>query len=112
MPGTTTELVVSVWLISHNSDQTYILNGIKDNVLGEKNYIYLYDSPIQPFYVYRSGSSQNHDDPTENVRERAYLYTVPDLFLGDNRVIRDNIAPIKQITVEIENPEDKGFIVE
>src|SRR5690606_1258207 len=52
LPGQSANIIVAVYLISHNSEQTYILNGIKDNVIGERNYISFYGLPENdPFYI-------------------------------------------------------------
>lgn len=111
MPGRAANLIIAVYLISHNSTQTYVLNGIKDNILSERGYIPFYDDPtLDPIYAYRTGY-YNLDDPTENITERAYLYTVPDVYLGATKINRDNIQPIIEIKTEIESPQDPGFIL-
>lgn len=111
LPGQAANLNIGVYCISHNSEQTYVLNGIKDDILGQRNYIYLYDAPEeQPFYIYQT-AYYNLDDPVENITERAYIYTVPDLYLGNIITHRDNIKPIGEIHVDIENPKDDGITV-
>lgn len=99
IPGLSSNLIAAVYLITHNSEQTYILNGIKDNVLGERKYLKYHGLPDKdPFYIYRTGY-YNLDEPTENITERAYLYTTPDAFLGEEDIYRETIKPIKEITV-------------
>lgn len=107
LPGRSANINISVALISHNSEQHYTLNSIKDNVLGERGFLPLYnDKTAAPFFIQQI-SYMDMDDPADNITERVYVYQVPDLFLGDNRVIRDNIVPINQIDVDIkDNPSD------
>lgn len=107
LPGRASNIVLAVHLISSNSEQHFKLNSIISNVLGQRAYIELYDAAADelPFYVYQT-SFADLDDPTENITEKVYFYTVPDVYLGDITVHRDNIKPIKEIRVDIEPTKD------
>lgn len=106
LPGRAANISIAVYLISHNSKQHYVINSIKDNVLGQRGFIPIYNDPnAKPFYVYQTGF-YNNSDPAENITDLSYIYIAPDIFLGDNQIHRDDIKPIQEINVDIDPTQD------
>lgn len=104
LPGKASNLIFAVHLLTSTSEQTFVLNAIISNALGQRNFIPVYDNlEGQPFYIEQT-SFGDLDNPMENLQEKVYYYTVPDVFLGTPKPGRE-ISAIKEVIV---NVTDKG----
>lgn len=101
-------IIVAAHLISANSTQHYLLNQIMGYVIGQRRYIPYWNIPDERFFIEQTSFS-DLDDPLENVIEKAYFYTIPDVYLGEMDIQRSGMAPINQIDVKIQTEEDSGF---
>lgn len=103
-PSKAANLIFAVHLIGSTSQQSYVLNAIISNALGTRSFIKRYDNPTELIFINQT-SFGDLDNPMENLFEKVYYYTVPDIFLGD---IRDggDISEIKEITVEEEDRDN------
>lgn len=101
LPSKSTSLVFAIHLMSINSKQSSILNSILANVLGNRAFIKYYNNlyPTQRLLCVQT-SFADLDNAQENILEKAYFYRVPDVFLGAEKIIREDVSPIKEITLE------------
>lgn len=99
LPGQSSHLVFALHLMGIDSKQSSVLNAIRANVLGQRGFIPHYDQVRFPdkHIFYRQTSFADLDNPQENILEKVYYYEVPDVFMGDEVVTRDNVSPIKEI---------------
>lgn len=107
MPSQSTDIMFEIYLVSATSEQHYLLNAIKDNVLGQRSFIPVYNDCNAAPFIAEYVSYYDTDDPMENIIEKGYVYIVPDAFVGRNRIERSNISPIKEIKVDMPDVKDK-----
>lgn len=120
MPGKTANLIVAVHLLSITSEQTYTLNAILSNVLGQRIFLPYYNNPTERFLVEQTNYSEI-DNPIENYNESAYFFTIKDARLSEPEEVRTfpglqsitaeiqlNTMPVEIIDVEPENPGNPG----
>lgn len=101
-------MIIAIHLISANSTQHYLLNQIIAWVIGQRRYIPYNDTSGEKFFIFQSSFS-DLDDPFENIIEKGYFYTVPDVYLGEMDVQRSAVHPINTIDVSIQTPDDPDF---
>jgi hypothetical protein len=108
IPGKSSNLIFAIHLQSVTSQQGFILNAILSNTIGQRKNFEFWGGnfPGRRFWAIQT-SFGDLDNSQENIIEKAYFYTVPDIFLGSPVTIRENISPIKQITVETSDREGK-----
>lgn len=100
MPGQASNLVIEAYLTSRTSDEFFLLNNLMYTAFAKRKYLPLYDNPDEHFLIEQT-VMERYDEPDENLVDMRMVYMVPDVFLGDIEVLRDNIVPIKEIKVDI-----------
>lgn len=100
LPGQASNLIVEIYATSSTSDQFYLLNNLLYNAFGKRKYLALHDDPTSHFFIEQT-VMERIDDYDENVKDMRVVYHVPDVYLGEIQVLRDNIVPIKEIKADI-----------
>lgn len=106
-----------IHLISNHVEQTWVLEAILEELFAARSFVPYYNNPLETFFI-KQYNFYDIPDPIEGVNEKIYSYEVTDVYLSPNKVIYDNISPIKEITVEtylgetISSEKDPNDIVE
>lgn len=111
MPQMASSVVVAIHLISAVSNQFSILNSILGNVIGQRQYLPLYDIDqnvyLEKRFLAEQTSFNDADDPLEGVFEKIFFYTVPDVYLSP----MSNVRVVKPITqINLNTPGDDLYL--
>lgn len=100
--GTTSTLVVEIYLTSSTSKDMYLLNNILHNALGRRKMIKVYNNNSELFLIEQM-VQEKYVESDDNLNDTRITYNVPDVLLGATEVIRTGIVPIGEIKVDIED---------
>ena len=108
VPAQASNLIFAIHILSNKTSQDVLLNRIVSNVLGQKGFVKYYDEPESDFFIFNS-SYNDLEDSQENIIERAYYYTVKDIFMGEVKTDDIELTPIERIDLTIKtNENDNG----
>lgn len=104
LPPQTKDLQYKISLIYETAEQGRVLHGLLALALPTRGYIPFYDDVTTLFFIKQiSFSEMSYTE--EGYRSADYLYSVEDIYDSLPTVLRSNIAPVQEITVET-NLED------
>jgi hypothetical protein len=98
LPPQAQVIIAAIHLISANSTQLYLLNQILGKVIGQRRYL-PFKSGGGRFFIEQT-SFGDLDDPIEQIMEKVYFFTIPDIYIGDIDIVRATITPIAEIKVK------------
>lgn len=100
LPSQSSNIVFSIYLLSKKTKEEILLNDVLSKVLGTRKYIPYYDNPTEHFFIQQT-TFNDLDDTIENIMEKAYTYTVSDIYIADTEIITPVVAAISEITLEV-----------
>lgn len=101
VPSQSSNLIFALHILSNKTNQDVLLTSILSNVTGgSRGFIEFYDEPGRRFFL-KHTSYNDLQDPMENIIEKAYFYTVTDIWMADTIILPGSLKPIKEIKVEI-----------
>ena len=105
LPSQSSNIILSVHLLSKKSNEEILLNSILSDVIGQRGYLDFNDEPGRKFFI-KQNTFNDLDDPIENFIEKAYTYLIPDVYEADIKITNANVSPIKEITIETHIPTE------
>lgn len=100
LPPQTVDLTYDAHLVSSTAEQSRVLHGILALAWPKRGYVSLITDPTNHFFV-ESFSYRNIPNPGDNIMEDVYMYKAGDVYETENTIVRENIAPITEITTDI-----------
>jgi hypothetical protein len=98
-PPLTSSLEFEIFMVTESATQDYLMTQILAAVLPKMGYIKFYDEPTDAFFIEQTGFYEN-PAPQQGVREKVYLYSVPDVFEIPDQIEESDIGVIKSIEVD------------
>lgn len=103
LPAYCKDVEYEIRFITNSTKYERVLSNIMDTVLGLRAYSKIYDNtgaqiPDEEILIEQTGDL---DVSSTKLVERLFMYTVPDVWLQENKLIQDNIVPMTTVSLGV-----------